>query len=95
VIVGGGGEGASNGDYNPGERIRDKFAASRRKGMWRGGTIPLGYEVKDHKLIVNEAEAETVRLTFRRYLALGCARSTLPRMCLAPSECPFTKIAGS
>jgi site-specific DNA recombinase len=55
-----------------GERIRDKFAASRRKGMWMGGTIPLGYEVKDRKLIVNEAEAQTVRLIFRRYLALGC-----------------------
>jgi site-specific DNA recombinase len=55
-----------------GERIRDKFAASRRKGMWMGGTIPLGYDVKDRKLIVNEAEAETVRLIFRRYLAVGC-----------------------
>ena len=55
-----------------GERIRDKFAASRRKGMWMGGTIPLGYDVRDRKLIMNEAEAETVRLIFQRYLALGC-----------------------
>jgi site-specific DNA recombinase len=55
-----------------GERIRDKFAASRRKGMWMGGTIPLGYDVKDRKLVVNKSEAETVRLIFRRYLALGC-----------------------
>src|SRR5271169_3964304 len=55
-----------------GERIRDKFAASRRKGMWMGGTIPLGYDVCDRKLILNEAEAETVRLIFARYLALGC-----------------------
>ncbi len=55
-----------------GERIRDKFAASRRKGMWMGGTIPLGYEVNDRKLVVNEAEAETVRLIFARYLVLGC-----------------------
>ena len=55
-----------------GERIRDKFAASRRKGMWMGGTIPLGYDVKDRRLIVNEAEAEIVRLIFDRYLALGC-----------------------
>ena len=46
-----------------GERIRDKFAASRRKGLWMGGTIPLGYDVQDRKLIVNEAEAETVRLS--------------------------------
>ena len=55
-----------------GERIRDKFAASRRKGMWMGGTIPLGYDVHDRKLIVNEAEAETVRLIVAQYLALGC-----------------------
>jgi site-specific DNA recombinase len=55
-----------------GERIRDKFAASRRKGMWMGGTIPLGYDVKDRKLVVNEEEAERVRLIFRQYLALGC-----------------------
>ena len=58
-----------------GERIRDKFAASRRKGMWMGGTIPLGYDVQDRKLIVNKAEAETVRLIFARYLALGCVSS--------------------
>jgi DNA invertase Pin-like site-specific DNA recombinase len=55
-----------------GERIRDKFAASRRKGMWMGGTIPLGYDVVDRKLAVNEAEAAKVRLIFERYLALGC-----------------------
>jgi DNA invertase Pin-like site-specific DNA recombinase len=55
-----------------GERIRDKFAASRRKGMWMGGTVPLGYEVKDRKLVINEEEAERVRLIFRQYLALGC-----------------------
>ena len=45
-----------------GERIRDKFAASRRKGMWMGGTPPLGYDVRDRKLVVNEKEAELVRL---------------------------------
>jgi len=55
-----------------GERIRDKFAASRRKGMWMGGTVPLGYDVKDRKLIINEDEADRVRLIFRQYLALGC-----------------------
>jgi site-specific DNA recombinase len=54
------------------ERIRDKFAASRRKGMWMGGTIPLGYDVKNRKLVINEDEAERVRLIFRQYLALGC-----------------------
>src|SRR5215468_8610110 len=55
-----------------GERIRDKFAASRRKGMWMGGTVPLGYDVKDRKLVVNDDEADRVRLIFRRYLAIGC-----------------------
>jgi len=54
------------------ERIRDKFAASRRKGMWMGGTVPLGYDVKARKLVVNADEAERVRLIFRQYLALDC-----------------------
>jgi DNA invertase Pin-like site-specific DNA recombinase len=54
-----------------GERIRDKIAASKAKGMWMGGNVPLGYDVKDRKLIVNEAEASTVRLIFRRYAELG------------------------
>jgi DNA invertase Pin-like site-specific DNA recombinase len=47
-----------------GERIRDKVAASRRKGMWMGGWTPLGYDVKDRKLVVNEKEAVTVRMIF-------------------------------
>src|ERR1044071_3935598 len=55
-----------------GERIRDKVAASRKKGMWMGGNIPLGYDVKNRKLVVNEAEAETVRLIYREYLTVGC-----------------------
>jgi site-specific DNA recombinase len=50
-----------------GERIRDKIAASKKRGMWMGGYPPLGYDVKDRKLVVNEAEAETVRYIFRRY----------------------------
>src|ERR1700686_1975971 len=54
-----------------GERIRDKIAASKKKGMWMGGNVPLGYDVKDRKLIVNETEASTVRLIFRRYAELG------------------------
>ena len=53
-----------------GERIRDKIALSKAKGMWMGGTLPLGYDVKDRKLVVNEAEAETVRHIFQRYLEL-------------------------
>lgn len=56
------------------ERIRDKIAASKRKGMWMGGNVPLGYDVKDKKLLVNELEAETVRHICKRYLALGCVR---------------------
>jgi site-specific DNA recombinase len=54
-----------------GERIRDKIAASRRKGMWMGGTLPLGYDVKDRALVVNEIEAATVREVFDAYLRLG------------------------
>jgi DNA invertase Pin-like site-specific DNA recombinase len=52
------------------ERVRDKIAASRRKGKWTGGSVPLGYNAKDKKLVVNKAEAETVRTVFRRYLEL-------------------------
>lgn len=54
-----------------GERIRDKIAASRRKGMWMGGFVPLGYAVKDRKLVINETEAELVRSIFRRFAKLG------------------------
>src|SRR5437764_35085 len=57
-----------------GERIRDKIAASKKKGMWMGGMPPLGYRASDHKLIVVESEAETVRHIFRRYAALGSVR---------------------
>ena len=53
------------------ERIRDKIAASKRKGLWVGGTLPLGYEMKDGKIAIVEEEAELVRLIFRRYLELG------------------------
>ncbi len=57
-----------------GERIRDKIAASKAKGMWMGGTLPLGYDLPvagSRALVVNGAEAETVRMIFARYLALG------------------------
>ena len=53
------------------ERIRDKIAASKRKGLWVGGMAPLGYDTKDRKITVNEAEAECVRTIFRSYLKLG------------------------
>ena len=58
-----------------GERIRDKIAASKRKGMWMGGNPPLGYDCRDRKLVVVGAEAETVRYIFRRYVALGNVRA--------------------
>src|SRR3981189_1318117 len=57
-----------------GERIRDKIAASKRKGMWMGGIVPLGYEVCDRRIVIDEREAETVRYIFRQYLELGCVR---------------------
>src|SRR5690606_3237948 len=56
-----------------GERIRDKFAASRKKGMWMGGYVPLGYDVRDRKLVINEEEAKTVRMIFERFVAIGSA----------------------
>ena len=56
-----------------GERIRDKFAASRKKGMWMGGFVPLGYDVKDRKLVVNKAEAATVQTIFERFIKIGSA----------------------
>jgi site-specific DNA recombinase len=58
-----------------GERIRDKIAASKRKGMWMGGNVPLGYDATDRKLVVNEPEAETVRFIFARYAELGSVAS--------------------
>jgi DNA invertase Pin-like site-specific DNA recombinase len=54
-----------------GERIRDKIAASKARGMWMGGVVPIGYDVSDRKLVVNDAEAETVRNIYARYLILG------------------------
>ena len=53
------------------ERIRDKIAASKKKGMWMGGLPPLGYDVRDRRLIVNEVEADRVRTLFRLYLEIG------------------------
>ena len=57
-----------------GERIRDKVAASKKKGMWMGGVVPLGYDVKDRKLVVNPEEAERVRHIYQRYVELGSVR---------------------
>jgi hypothetical protein len=57
-----------------GERVRDKIAASKAKGIWVGGSVPLGYKSINKKLVVVSEEAETVRLIFRRYLELGSVR---------------------
>jgi DNA invertase Pin-like site-specific DNA recombinase len=57
-----------------GERIRDKIAASKRKGMWMGGVPPLGYLVQERKLVIVDSEAEIVRSIFRRYAELGSVR---------------------
>jgi DNA invertase Pin-like site-specific DNA recombinase len=62
-----------------GERIRDKFAASRKRGIWMGGFVPLGYDVRDRKLVVNKAEARVVRMIFERFADLGSA-TTLARV---------------
>src|SRR6202158_6517723 len=56
------------------ERIRDKVAASKRKGIWMGGTLPMGYDVRERKLVINQDEARTVREIFERYLELGSVR---------------------
>ncbi len=56
-----------------GERIRDKVAASRKRGIWMGGYVPLGYEVKERKLIIKESEAAIVRMIFERFVAVGSA----------------------
>jgi site-specific DNA recombinase len=63
-----------------GERIRDKHAASRKKGMWMGGFVPLGYDVKDRKLVVNEDEANTVRMIFERFAKLGSATALVRQL---------------
>ena len=62
-----------------GERIRDKIAASKRKGMWMGGVVPLGYDVRDRKLVVNEPEAERSGRSFASYRELGSVRCCAER----------------
>ena len=58
-----------------GGRIRDKIAASKKKGLWMGGVVPLGYRLDGRKLLVDEGEAATVRLIFSLYLQLGSVRA--------------------
>jgi len=63
-----------------GERIRDKIAASKRKGMWMGGTVPVGYDLRERKLFVNADEAAHVMKIFRLYLELGCVAKLKVRL---------------
>ncbi len=63
-----------------GERIRDKIAASKKKGIWVGGVVPLGYRVVERKLLIDEEEAKTVRLIFDRYLELGSIQALLQEL---------------
>jgi site-specific DNA recombinase len=65
-----------------GDRIRDKFSASRKKGIWMGGVVPLGYFVKDRKLVVNDAEAEIVRMIFEGFVKLGSATKLAAQLLL-------------
>src|SRR5450631_3385097 len=72
-----------------GERIRDKVAASKKKGMWMGGMPPLGYDVKNRKLVVNEAEARIVIEIYRRYLArFRCAAGFAYGLTIRPGSWP-------
>src|SRR3981081_2994836 len=57
-----------------GERIRDKIAASKKKGMWMGGLVPLGYDARERTLVINPAEAETIQRIFALYREFGCVR---------------------
>ncbi|MFB6414379.1 recombinase family protein [Bradyrhizobium tunisiense] len=68
-----------------GERIRDKVAASRKRGKWMGGWTPLGYEVRDRKLLIHEADAERIRSIFRRFVQLRSA-TLLARELVAANE---------
>ena len=63
-----------------GERIRDKVAASKARGMWMGGKVPLGYDVRDRKLVVNEAEAARVRRVFELFAETGSGVETVRRL---------------
>ena len=69
-----------------GERIRDKIAASKKKGMWMGGHVPIGYDADDRSLSINEAEAETVRAIFSLYLETGNVRTLQAEAAARPDD---------
>ncbi len=62
------------------ERIRDKIAASRKKGLWMGGSVPIGYDIKDKRLIPNRQESASVRQIFELYLEIGAIRSLISEL---------------
>lgn len=62
------------------ERVKDKIAASRKKGKWTGGTVPLGYAIEDRKLVINKTEAQTVRSIFKLYLQAGSLNKLIPEL---------------
>ena len=68
-----------------GERIRDKVAASKKKGMWMGGPIPLGFDVRDRALVVNEADAATVRLIFESHQSVPTLRALAQQLAERPA----------
>jgi DNA invertase Pin-like site-specific DNA recombinase len=74
-----------------GERVRDKIAASKRKGLWVGGPVPLGYRGTDKKLVVVPEEAEVVRTIFARYLELGSMGALIAEL---DRQCILTKVNG-
>lgn len=80
------------------ERVRDKVAASRKKGKWTGGSVPLGYDSVDKKLVINEAEAKTVRMIFDRYLALKSFQALISELdakdIITKTRPPGSKIKG-
>ena len=63
-----------------GERIRDKIAASKRKGMWMGGVPPLGYDVANRRLVPNEREAKLIRHIFQRFVELGSSTALVKEL---------------
>jgi DNA invertase Pin-like site-specific DNA recombinase len=69
-----------------GERIRDKIAASRKKGMWMGGWAPFGYEVKDRKLVIVEKDADIVRGIFRRFVQLRSATTLAKELAVSGTK---------
>ena len=76
-----------------GERIRDKVAASRKKGMWMGGWTPLGYEVRDRKLVIHQGDAERVRSIFKRFVQLKSATLLARELVAARSYQPLRPTA--